>query len=556
MNPTIALAQINPTIGDISGNTASIRQAYGEAVDRDATLVVCPELSVIGYPPQDLLHRNRLIQACESAVHSLAKETDDVPLILGSPYRDEGNRGKLHNSLFVLRNGRISCISHKSLLPTYDVFDEARYFYPEHRVRFFELNGHTIGLTICEDLWPSRFLPEGVEYAFDPVEELREQSPDLVVNIAASPYWMGKTRNRQQIFTGLADDLNASVVYCNTVGANDEIIFDGQSLLADPNGSLIRQANAFEEDLLLVSLERSEEHVHSSFEPNRKQNLLDAVELGLRDYTRKTGFDKVLIGLSGGIDSGLTATIAARSMGPENVVGVSMPTRFTRSESRSDAQELASNLGIEFREIGIEDIFESFLDTLNPVFDTDDLGVTSENLQARIRGTLLMALSNYDGHLLLATGNKSEFSVGYCTLYGDMAGGLAPLGDVPKTLVYELARFINEQSEPPVIPENIIKKAPSAELRSDQTDQDTLPPYETLDRILNEFIEHEKDPEDILNGSDPELVDEVVQMVDRSEFKRQQAAPVLKVTSRAFGIGRHMPIAKQINYPDSEATDD
>ncbi len=551
MNTTIALAQINPTIGDVAGNTTAIRRYYQEAVEQDADLVVFPELCVIGYPPQDLLHRHRLIRACESAVQSLAEETGSVPMIIGTPTLEDPDTRRLHNSMALLQDGEIVSTAHKSLLPTYDVFDEDRYFSSEHRVHCVDLNGLSIGLTICEDLWPSEFLPRGVQYDFDPIESLRDQNPDLVINIAASPYWMGKSRDRNQIFTDIADDLNAHVVYCNTVGANDEIIFDGQSLVADSDGTLIDQADAFREDLLLSTPHTDGEPIRISSRPDQEKFVLEALELGLRDYVRKTGFEQVLLGLSGGIDSAMTATIAARALGPDNVLGVSMPSRFTRSESRSDAEQLASNLGIRYEERAIEDPFNSFLSTLEPILGSEDLGITAENIQARIRGTLLMAISNDTGHMLLATGNKSELSVGYCTLYGDMAGGLAPIGDVPKTLVYDLARYINDNADQEVIPENIITKPPSAELRPDQTDQDSLPPYETLDEVLDRYIVQEEDPEDISEDQNQDLVQEIVNLVDRSEFKRQQAAPVLKVTSRAFGIGRHMPIAKQINYPDS-----
>lgn len=551
MNHTIAFAQINPTIGDVAGNVSAVRKFYSDAVDEGADLVLFPELCLIGYPPQDLLHRQRLIRACERAIQELAEDTGSTAMILGTPTMEDGNTHRLRNSLTVLQNGRTVCTAHKSLLPTYDVFDEARYFFPEHRVQCVNRNGLSVGLTICEDLWPSEFLPEGVEYQFDPIRELRETDPDLVVNIAASPFWMGKTRERKQIFTGLADSLDAHVAYCNTVGANDEIIFDGRSLLAGPDGTLLKQSESFQETLSVHGPEDVDATRTSSTERPREQNVLEAVELGLRDYVRKCGFEQVLLGLSGGIDSGLTAAIAARALGPDNVMGISMPTRYTSSESKTDAEQLADNLGIRFNELEIENTFNNFLDTLEPILGSDDLGTTAENVQARIRGTLLMAISNDTGRLLLATGNKSELSVGYCTLYGDMAGGLAPIGDVPKTLVYDIARFINEEEGQTVIPENIITKPPSAELRPDQTDQDSLPPYEDLDRILDKYIVHEQDPERIAVDEDPDLVHEVVDLVDRNEFKRQQAAPVLKVTSRAFGIGRHMPIAKRINYPDT-----
>jgi NAD+ synthetase len=551
MNTTIALAQINPTIGDVAGNTAMIRRYYEKACEQGADLVVFPELCIIGYPPQDLLHRHRLIRSCASAVHSLAEETGSVPMIVGNPHLENSDPRRLHNSMAVLQEGEVICSAHKSLLPTYDVFDEDRYFSSEHRVQCVELNGTSVGLTICEDLWPSEFLPRGVQYDFDPIESLREHNPDLVINIAASPYWMGKSHDRRQIFTDIAEDLNADVVYCNTVGANDEIIFDGQSLVAGSDGTLLQQADAFQEDLLLTTPDKEGDSGTVSSGTEQEKFVLDALELGLRDYVRKTGFEQVLLGLSGGIDSAMTATIAARALGPDNVLGVSMPSRFTSSESRSDAEQLASSLGIRYEERAIEDTFESFLETLEPILGSDDLGTTSENIQARIRGTLLMAISNDTGQLLLATGNKSELSVGYCTLYGDMAGGLAPIGDVPKTLVYDLARYINDEAGEEVIPDNIITKPPSAELRPDQTDQDSLPPYDTLDEVLDRYIVREEDPEDISEDEDPDLVHEVVNLVDRSEFKRQQAAPVLKVTSRAFGIGRHMPIAKRITYPES-----
>jgi len=552
MNLNVAFGQINPTIGDVPGNAENVVSTYQNAVNQGADLVLFPELCLTGYPPQDLLYRDELHRSCDAHVAALAGRTDDTTMVIGAPRReDHDGRDLLYNAVYVLRNGERRAVADKCLLPTYDVFDEDRYFRPGRSVRCVDLDGQTVALTVCEDLWPQEFLPEGVTYDFDPVEELKEKRPDLVVNVAASPYWMGKTKNRHRIFSRLAADLDAPVAYCNTVGANDEIIFDGQSLFVTPHEGPTAMAEAFEEDLMLVSSDGSstEEVTDVASASQREDHLLQALERGLRDYVTKCGFDEVLLGLSGGIDSGMTACVAARALGPENVLGVSMPTRYTSGDSKSDAERLATNLGISFREIEIEPIFQTFLKELDPVFGDRDPGVAAENLQARIRGNLLMAISNHTGRLLLATGNKSELSVGYCTLYGDMAGGIAPIGDVPKTLVYDLAERINEKNGEAVVPERILEKPPSAELRPDQTDQDTLPPYEVLDDILQAYIVDQRDLSYIIDDvSDEDLVRDMVRRVDRNEFKRQQAAPVLKVTSRAFGIGRHMPIAKRVRF--------
>ncbi len=555
MNLSVAIGQINSTIGDITGNAKKIENTYRDAVEKGADVVLTPELGLIGYPPQDLLYRSELIRACERTVDDLARRTGNTALVLGTPWRLKDARKTLANALVVMQNGERKVLTRKCLLPTYDVFDEERYFREGRSVECVQLHGENVALTICEDLWPSEFLPERVTYDFDPASELKERDPDVLINIAASPYWMGKTSDRKQIFSDLARDLDTSLVYCNTVGANDEIVFDGRSLAVSPSGTVIREAASFKEDLVVLEPVEDEEKGSGMGSGRREKNVLDALELGLRDYVRKCGFDQVLLGLSGGIDSTMTACVAARALGSDNVLGVSMPTRYTSDESRSDAERLADRLDIDFREIEIEPVFRRFMEELEPVFKGREPGVAAENLQARIRGNLLMAISNFSGRLLLATGNKSELSVGYCTLYGDMAGGIAPIGDVPKTLVYDLASYVNEKSGEEVIPERILEKPPSAELRPDQTDQDTLPPYDVLDQVLGDYIVRQRDLREMIAGDqDEELVREIVRRVDRNEFKRRQAPPVLKVTSRAFGIGRHMPIAKRIRF-DEERQD-
>lgn len=538
----LALAQLNTTVGDLSGNVAKIREAYQRAVAAGADLVLTPELAITGYPPRDLLVKRRFIADNLHALEELTRVVGETALVVGyvdiNPHRP--GREWFNAAAFIER-GTIIARRYKTLLPTYDVFDEDRYFQPAATNEPFTWRGRRLGLTICEDIWSAQEKWSLHRYTRDPVRELG--LVDLLLNISASPFHLGKERLRREMVQAVARDYRVVLAYCNQVGGNDELIFDGHSIVLDPAGRILAQAAGFHEELLLVDLTTAKPVLPP--EAAEIELLHDALVLGLRDYVQKCGFRSVVLGLSGGIDSAVTACLAVEALGPENVVGVSMPSQFSSKGSIEDARQLARNLGIRWLMLPIQEAFESVKRTLAPVFQGLPEDATEENVQARLRGIVLMALSNKFGHLLLTTGNKSELAVGYCTLYGDMAGGLAVIADVPKTRVYELARYINRARE--IIPAASLTKPPSAELRPNQTDQDTLPPYEVLDAILTRYVEETKSTAEIVaeTGFDEKLVREIVRKIDLNEYKRKQAPPCLRVTTKAFGIGRRVPIAQR-----------
>jgi len=544
----IAIAQLDFTVGAFDQNFEKTRSAVIDARDQDADLVVFSELATIGYPPHDRLDRPTFVDANLRQLDRIARLSADGPdIVLGYVDRNPSGSGKLlHNSAALCVGGQVVARYHKCLLPTYDVFDEARYFEPGGTARVLHYRGLRLGVSVCEDVWSDPDLDGRSIYHRDPVMELVDGGADILINVSASPFELGKAAQRRDLVRRYAAQSGLHFVYVNQVGANDELVFDGHSIVVDPSGRVVLRARDFSEDLLLYDVppaagESDLGELRDVAECEEAQ-ALSALELGLRDYLAKCGFSQVVLGLSGGIDSAVTAAIAARAIGPENVLGVALPTRYSSELSRTDAEELAANLGIEYRVIPIDDIFQSYLDGLAPSFEGLEEDVTEENIQARIRGGVLMALSNKSGRMLLATGNKSETAVGYATLYGDMCGGLAVLSDVPKTLVYRLARYINTSGE--VIPKSIITKAPTAELRPDQTDQDSLPPYEVLDRVVEEYVERNASVDEIVAlGIDGADVKQVVGLINRAEYKRRQAAPGIKITTKAFGIGRRYPIA-------------
>jgi len=536
----IALAQINPTVADFDGNVRRILDAAAQAARRHAELVVYPEMAVLGYPPRDMVEKGSIVRANIEALDRVARSIP-VPALVGFVARNESGKGlPIHNSVALVKDGAVAAVRHKRLLPTYDVFDEDRYFEPGPAPEPIVFAGRRLGVTICEDAWA----PVEPRHAFDPVRELGERGVDLLVNLSASPFTLGKRKVRTDLFGGHAARSRVPLLMCNQVGGNDELIFDGGSMVFNAQGQLVAEAPLFEESLLVVDVDRLGPAIEPASPPDAEK-VFRALVLGTRDYLRKCGFSKAVLGLSGGIDSSVAAVVAAEALGPGNVLGVSMPSRFSSQHSRDDARQVAANLGIDYKVIPIEPAHQALLDMLAPVFGDLPHDTTEENLQARIRGLLLMALSNKFGAMVLTTGNKSELAVGYATLYGDMCGGLAPINDLPKAMVYAVARHINRERE--IIPESSIRKAPSAELRPNQTDQDTLPPYDVLDRILHEYIENGRDCEGICAlGIDPETVTRTIRMIEASEYKRRQAAPGLKVTSKAFGYGRRVPVAKKL----------
>ncbi|UCF33214.1 MAG: NAD+ synthase [Phycisphaerales bacterium] len=544
----IALAQINPTVGDIESNRRRVLHDIETAADQGAELLVFPELAAFGYPPKDLLARRELIERNQAAVEDIASHCKELTVVVGYVQRDPSGSGTgLFNAAAVCRDGHIEKSYAKALLPTYDVFDETRYFNAGKQVQTFDLRAddgvHRVGLTICEDLWNDEQFEGRRVYGVDPVERAVAAGSQLIVNLSASPYEAVKAGFREAIFAQQAREHLVPVVFVNQVGGNDDLIFEGASCVLDQSGEVIARAKSFEEDLLVVNLESTARHRLEPL-PSRIESVRQALVLGTRDYVAKCGFQAVVVGLSGGIDSAVTAAIAVEALGPERVHGVAMPSRHSSDHSVEDARQLAETLGIQFRIIPIEGPHKAMEEALAGAFAGTAPDVAEENLQARIRGTILMALSNKFGWLLLTTGNKSELAVGYCTLYGDMSGGLAVLSDVPKTTVYELARHINATSEHPKMPERSIDKPPSAELKADQRDTDSLPPYETLDAILERYIEKSEGIDEIVaNGFDGKLVQRIARMVDISEHKRKQAPIGLKVTSKAFGTGRRFPIA-------------
>ena len=543
----IALAQFNPTVGDFDGNSARILQFAAEAKRRGADLAVFSELCICGYLPLDLLERPAFIDRNLETLTRIAAQMP-LPAIVGYAGRvnpDYHRAGKsIANKAALICDGRIVFEQSKMLLPTYDVFDESRYFQPGDRQYVYGLDQEQLGITICEDVWNDKTFWSSPMYARDPVSELVSQGTSILVNISASPFTIVKRHLRLGMLRSTALHHKRPVIYVNQVGGNDSLIFDGASVAFTADGRIAAHAKAFEEDLVLFDTVTNEGDIHEQ-PPDEIAYSYQALVLGTRDYVRKCNFSKTIVGLSGGVDSAVVAAIAVAALGKENVLGVSMPGPYSSEGSKTDAQALAQNLGIEFQTIPISQVFDSYEQALKPSFAGRPVDATEENIQARIRGNFLMALSNKFGSMVLSTGNKSENAVGYCTLYGDMAGGLAVISDVPKMMVYELARYINRERE--VIPHSTIEKPPSAELRPNQKDTDSLPPYDVLDRILKAYIEEVKSPEEIATetGFDLKLIRNIAALVDRNEYKRKQAAPGLKITSRAFGFGRPFPIAQR-----------
>ena len=535
----IGIAQMNSIVGDLSFNADEIISRYQDLVSSGADLVITPELSVTGYPPRDLIFRSKFIDDNLKVIEKIAEKVGNVPIVVGCiDYNTQNTGNPFENAAVVIKDHEIVGKVTKCLLPSYDVFDETRYFEPSKEVQVQVLSGMKIGITICEDIWSEDFLPSKL-YVKDPAGELAKKGIDCLVNLSASPYHMGKPKDRHAMLSFLARRIHAPVVYCNSVGGNDELIFDGNSLAFSADGELISQGASFESQSILVDTESTKISVR---EDNQLEEIYNALVLGLRDYVTKCGFRSALIGLSGGIDSALTAVIAERALGADNVYGVTMPSEFSSSGSVNDSLSLAENLGIGFEEVPIKNSFATLKAELSEVFQNYEEDITEENMQARIRGLFLMSISNKKGHLLLTTGNKSELAVGYCTIYGDMCGGLAVISDLPKTLVYKLAKWINRKKE--IIPWETIEKAPSAELKPNQKDQDTLPGYEILDQILELYVDQSISVSSIIaKGYDKDLVKWIASRVEMNEWKRWQSAPGLRVTSKAFGVGRRIPIA-------------
>ncbi|MDE3067819.1 MAG: NAD+ synthase [Verrucomicrobiota bacterium] len=543
----IALAQINTTVGDLTGNEKKILAAYQRALAAGADLVIFPELATTGYPPRDLLLRPQFVAENLAVMDRLAAASGKAGLVVGYVGRNEKRPGRsVTNAVALLHEGRVVASRAKTLLPTYDVFDEDRYFEPAAENAPLAFKGQTIGLTICEDVWNDEDFWDDRRYRRNPAVELASGGATLLLNSSASPWHLGKDRTRRDMLSQLAAKTRCPVVYCNLVGGNDELIFDGASLAFDAQGRLLAQGKRFEEDWVVLDLE--EPRPMEIRELSEEEQLFRALVLGLRDYLEKCGFKSAVLGLSGGIDSAVTACIAAEALGRDRVHGVSLPSQFSSQGSLDDAGVLAQNLGIRYDVVPIQPAFLEARRQLQELFARRPEDVTEENIQARLRGVMLMALSNKFGALLLTTGNKSEMAVGYCTLYGDMCGGLAVIADVPKTMVYRIARWINRERE--IIPEASIAKPPSAELRPNQTDQDSLPPYDVLDRILEDYVVRLKTPAEIVaSGFSEADVRRVVRLIDLNEYKRRQAAPGLKVTSKAFGVGRRIPIAQRYREP-------
>jgi len=554
----IGLAQLNSTVGDLAGNRRKILDAYRTLVARGAELVVFPELIVCGYPPRDLLFKRRFVSDNEESLTEIANEIGEIPAVIGFVETNPSSEGRrCFNAAAFCQRGEIAVIARKCLLPTYDVFDEDRYFEAAREPAIVTYLGHEIGLTICEDIWKNSAIDTGRLYRVDPVASLAAKGVNLVLNLSASPWHHGKGHVREQLVIDSARALRCPLVSCNAIGGNDELIFDGRSLVANASGEVIARLTAFSEDLRVVDV-----HLTGKTSPKKTTQPVEiaapdsapsddspgdiyaALVLGLRDYATKSGFKRALVALSGGIDSAVVAVIAAEAFGAENVIGVSLPSAISSQHSKDDARSLAQTLGIRFETIAIAEAVAAAESALGPVFAGRTRDVTEENIQARVRGVIMMALSNKFGSLLLTTGNKSEVAVGYCTLYGDMCGGLAVISDVFKTQIYTLARWINRERE--IIPENTITKPPSAELRPGQVDQDSLPPYEVLDAILKGYVEEGLSRIDLVRQGFPEpVVNDIVRKVDLNEYKRKQAAPGLRITPLAFGVGRRIPIVQK-----------
>jgi NAD+ synthase/NAD+ synthase (glutamine-hydrolysing) len=543
----IALLQVNPTVGDLAGNARLILEALEVAARAGADLAVTPELALVGYLPRDLLLSEGFVHRSWDALGQLASQTAHLPAVLvGLPEPNASDEGRpLFNSAALLHGGRVADRFRKSLLPTYDVFDEDRYFEPYHGPQILTVGGRRLGISICEDIWNDRDFWKRRRYHHDPIEELAGAGAEAIINLSASPFSAGKHQLREQMLSNSAARHRVAVLYVNQYGGNDDLVFDGRSAAFTRDGTPFARGRSFDADVVVCDLDHATT-IAPADDVGLESEIWRALTLGTRDYARKCGFTNAVLGLSGGIDSALTAAIAAEAFGPDRVLGVLMPSPYSSRGSIDDAEELAGKLGIQTMTLPIEPVMRAYDAVLSDAFAECECDVAKENIQARIRGALLMALSNQRGALLLTTGNKSELAVGYCTLYGDMSGGLAVIGDVPKTMVYSVARWRNRTSDGSVIPESSLTKAPSAELRPNQTDQDSLPPYEILDAILQRHIEQHQPANQIIGaGFDPDIVRRVLWLVRAAEFKRKQAAPVLKVTDRAFGTGWRMPIAKK-----------
>jgi NAD+ synthase/NAD+ synthase (glutamine-hydrolysing) len=549
----IAIAQINPIIGDLLGNAQKILEMSQQAASENVRLLLTPELSICGYPPRDLLVNPSFIEAIDNTLQKLAEDLPaNLAVLVGTVVKNSQahiSGGKnLFNSTALLENGKIQQFFHKRLLPTYDVFDEKRYFEPGLEANYFILDHLKIGVTICEDLWNDEEFWGKRSYAVNPIADLANLGVDLIVNLSASPYTVGKQHLREAMLKHSVVNFQQPIIYTNQVGGNDDLVFDGRSFALNKQGEIVCRAKGFVSDFLTVEFNSNKQDLDfgdiSPVDESEDEEIWNALVLGVKDYVGKCRFSKVLLGLSGGVDSALVAAIATAALGKENVIGVLMPSPYSSEHSISDALTLAANLDIQTQLLPIGELMASFDNSLDELFAGTEFGIAEENLQSRIRGNLLMAISNKFGYLLLSTGNKSEVAVGYCTLYGDMNGGLSVIADVPKTRVYSICKWLNSHQQKEVIPENILTKAPSAELKPGQVDQDSLPPYEILDDILDRLIhQHQSATEIISAGHEPAIVDRVLQLLSRAEFKRRQAAPGLKITDRAFGTGWRMPIA-------------
>ena len=538
----VALGQLNVIVGDLAGNAEKMREVYSQAVRSDVDLLVFPELAICGYPPEDLLYKKHFLEDNRQAVEKLAADCPDKTIIVGFAESYQGNN---YNSAAVLQNGRISKIYRKGMLPNFSVFDEPRYFRPGTEPVVINIKGVDIALTICFDIWNIEWLKD----FFSDIGQIQ-----MILNISASPFHLGKIKKREEVVCWCAKEFNCAVSYCNLIGGQDELVFDGRSMFADSAGKIVAKARAFDEDLLIADVTANINGVvqvkptqTSAAQPvDIIDEVYQALVLGTRDYALKNGFEKVLLGVSGGVDSSVTAAIAVAALGPENVVCISMPSRFNSPETKNDAQKLAKNLGAEFLTIPIEPILKQFDDALKTAKGWDNKGIAYENLQARIRGIILMSLSNSMSSLVLTTGNKSETSVGYATLYGDTAGGFAVIKDVPKTMVYKLAEHINKIAGRQIIPEDVITRAPTAELKPDQKDTDTLPDYDLLDKILKGYVEEDKSPQQLIDSGLPkDVVHKVIRMVDKNEYKRRLSPPGIKIMPKAFGKDRRLPITNR-----------
>ena len=539
----VGIAQINTIVGDLKGNQEKILESYHELCARGAEIVVFPELTICGYPPRDLLLKSDFVVHNEETLDLILPEIGEIPAVIGfAESADLNEVSVIYNSGAWCANGKVEAVARKSLLPTYGVFDEERYFHNGTGPTIVKFKGKNVGITICEDIWTGEFAETVKHGDCDPVQLVADTKPCMMINLSASPWHCGKNQKRRSLVSITAERCNCPVVYCNLVGGNDELLFDGQSLVTDKSGKIIAAFPQFEETLGVVDL-NSEKEVEIK-KPEEIAQIHDALVMGLRDYANKCGFEKALLGLSGGIDSSVVVALAVEALGKNNVMGISLPSKISSDHSKDDAKILAKRLGIMYQTMEIQNIVDASLGILNPLFHKTSRDATEENIQARSRGILLMAVSNKFHALLLSTGNKTKMAVGYCTLYGDMAGGLGVLSDLTKCLVYDLARYINRERE--IIPQNCIDKAPSAELSPDQKDEDSLPPYPVLDEIVKLYVQEGLSIERIINkGFDPEVVRDMINKIDFNEYKRKQAAPVLKITPLAFGIGRRMPIVQK-----------